>query len=216
MDDSRIHSPNEVDTTSTRLLRAAAKQDGQAWRQVVTIYGPVVRYWIRGKGLSGSDLADVFQEVFLAASRTLARFEREDGKAKFRAWLKTITLSKVNDHFRRQGKQPVGVGGSTAMMRIGELEALEKEAGQEDEGDEVLAYSEDTFVVQRALQTVKHEFREKTWLAFHRTAIDGRTSQEVAKELSMTALAVRKAKSRVIQRLKEALNAYDGGAKSDK
>lgn len=205
MDESRYVPPNAVDTTSTRLLRRVGENDRDAWRQMVSVYGPVVRYWIRHAGLAGSDLADVFQEVFIAVSRNIANFEREDGKAKFRAWLKTVTMSRVNDHFRRQGKQPVAYGGSTAMMRLGEVEGDAGSADDEADGDAALEQSEDAFLAQRSLQMVKGEFRKRTWLCFYRTAVDGRTSQEVAEELGISALAVRKAKSRVMQRLKEAL-----------
>ncbi|MBC7822040.1 MAG: sigma-70 family RNA polymerase sigma factor [Planctomycetaceae bacterium] len=197
--------PNQVDSTSTQLLARLGQQDAEAWRQFVLVYGPVVRYWIRRAGLSHTDLADVFQDVFLAVSRNIAAFHRETGVAKFRAWLKTITLNKVYDHFRRQGKQPAeAFGGSTALLRLNEVEAAAPpDAG--DDHDEALAHSEDTFLAQRTLHIVKKEFTEQSWTAFYRTAIDGLTSQEVAAELGITPLAVRKAKSRVLQRLKEAL-----------
>lgn len=206
MDDSHYLPPHQVDSTSTRLIRRVGERDGDAWRQLVAVYGPVVRYWIRRAGLAGSDLADVFQEVFIAVSRSIGNFEREDGGAKFRAWLKTVTVSKVNDYFRHQGKHPVAYGGSTAMMRFVEVEA-ESTFGGDD--DAALDQSEDAFLTQRILQLVKGEFRDKTWLSFYRTSVDGRTSQEVAEELGISALAVRKNKSRVMQRLKEALGNTD-------
>ena len=204
MNQSNYLPPNQVDSTSSRLLERLGKKDPAAWRQLAQVYGPVVRYWIRRAGVSGADLADVFQEVFLAVSRNMAGFERETGVAKFRAWLKTITLSKVQDHFRRQGKHPQASGGSTAQLRLGEIEAAQPLAGDED-GDESLAHSEDAFLAQRTLQIVKKEFSEQSWKAFYLTAIDGLTSQEAAAELGITPFAVRKAKSRVLQRLKESL-----------
>ncbi len=206
MDESHYLPPNELDSTSSRLLARLREQDPDAWRQMVRLYAPVVRYWIRRAGLNTTDLADVFQEVFLAVTRNMAAFERETGKAKFRAWLKSITLSKVHDHFRQKGRQPLANGGSTAMLRLGEIEARASVANNEDAGDS-LAHSEDTFLVHRTLQIVKREFQENTWQAFYRTAVDGVTSQEAAAELGITALAVRKAKSRVMQRLREALSA---------
>lgn len=205
MDSSDYLPPNQVDSTSSRMLSRLREKDGDAWRHFVQVYGPVVRYWIRRAGLNHDDLADVFQEVFLAVSRNIAGFQREPGVAKFRAWLKTITRSKVQNHFRRQGKQPAAFGGSTALQQLHNVAAAAPpDTG--DEHDEALAHSEDAFIAQRTLQIVKKEFREQTWTAFYRTAIDGLTSQQVAAELGITALAVRKAKSRVLQRLKEALS----------
>ena len=204
MNESHYLPPNLADTTSTRLLRGAAAGDAAAWRKLVDAYGPVVRYWGRRAGLNKADLADVFQETFLAVSKSLPKFERQDGQAKFRAWLKTVTLSKVSNHYERKGKQPAAFGGTTAMAQMGDVAAAfdVEESGEEDAA---LAHSEATFLVQRTLQVIRQEFRENTWQAFYRTAIEGRTSSQAAEELGMTALAVRKAKSRVMQRLKDAL-----------
>ena len=67
--------------------------------------------------------------------------------------------------------------------------------------------------IKRTLAMVKGEFREKTWQAFYRTAVDGQTSQQVADELGMKAAAVRRAKSRVLTRLRDALSGLDRGGK---
>ena len=211
--ESRVLPPNSVDATSTRLLRQAANGDQAAWRKLVELYGPIVRYWCRRAGLNRTDIADVFSETFVSVVRNLPKFERQEGQAKFRAWLKTITMSKVANHFRRQGKQPLATGGSTAMMQIAEIEAApptdfdqSADASAATDGDASMRHSEETFIAQRTLQIVRKEFREKTWQAFYRTAIEDCTSQQAADELGMTALAVRKAKSRVMQRLKDALS----------
>ena len=65
-----------------------------------------------------------------------------------------------------------------------------------------LAPDEETLVLRQALAMVEPEFEPKTWQAALRTIIDGRTATEVAEELGMTPAAIRKAKSRVLQRLR--------------
>lgn len=205
--------PQQLESTSTHLLRRAARQDGAAWRRLVDLYGPVVRYWIRRAGLADRDLPDVFQEVFLAIARNLGSFEREEGTAKFRAWLKTVTLSKVHDQFRRQGNQPPAEGGTTAMQRLGELPVDSDEL--DTNSDRALAVPEDVLLAQRALEIVRKEFQESTWQAFCLTTFDGLSSPEAAAQLSMTPLAVRKAKSRVLQRLKAALANSGPGSMSE-
>ena len=206
MGSSHFHPPNQLATTSAILLERVSQKDPEAWQRLVSLYAPVVRYWIRRGGLSGDELRDVFQETFVAVSRNMGRFQRESGVARFRGWLKTITASKVNDHYRRRAKHPVGPGGTDAFQQLGRLRDTAHQPG--DEEDAALAPSDETFLVQRTLGIVRKEFRERTWKSFQRTAMDGLNAKEVAEELGMTPLAVRKAKSRVMQRLKEALASH--------
>jgi RNA polymerase sigma-70 factor (ECF subfamily) len=60
-------------------------------------------------------------------------------------------------------------------------------------------------LITHVLDLIRPEFAERTWQAFWRTAIEGGSAPEVAAELSMSAGAVRVAKSRVLQRLREEL-----------
>jgi RNA polymerase sigma-70 factor (ECF subfamily) len=52
---------------------------------------------------------------------------------------------------------------------------------------------------------VRGEFEERTWQAFWHTAVEGRRPKDVAADLGMSPGAVRVAKCRVLQRLREAL-----------
>jgi RNA polymerase sigma-70 factor (ECF subfamily) len=57
----------------------------------------------------------------------------------------------------------------------------------------------------RALGLIQAEFEARSWQAFWRVVVDGRTPQEVAEELSMSPVAVRIAKCRILQRLRQEL-----------
>ena len=72
-------------------------------------------------GLRDDDAADVFQEVFQAVAAHLAGFRRDRAGDTFRGWLRTITRNKVNDHFRRRQREPGGVGGSEARVRLAQV-----------------------------------------------------------------------------------------------
>jgi RNA polymerase sigma-70 factor (ECF subfamily) len=56
---------------------------------------------------------------------------------------------------------------------------------------------------RRALSVLQSEFETRTWQAFWRAAVDGQSPAEIAADLNMTPAAVRKAKSRVLRRLRE-------------
>jgi RNA polymerase sigma-70 factor (ECF subfamily) len=56
-----------------------------------------------------------------------------------------------------------------------------------------------------ALGLIRPEFTDRTWQAFWRTAVDDQPAPDVGQELGMSAGAVRVAKCRVLQRLREEL-----------
>ncbi len=94
--------------------------------------------------------------------------------------------------------------GKNLFIRMGEVprEAeTDPDEGDDDDG-EVAARDE---LVHRALEQIRAQFQAKTWKAFWRTSVDGLSAVEVADELGMSPGAVRVAKSRVLQRLRDEL-----------
>jgi RNA polymerase sigma-70 factor (ECF subfamily) len=184
--------------TSRSLLERLKADDPAAWDRLVGLYAPLVLHWCRRAGLREQDAADIFQEVFQAVAAHIGGFRRDRPGDTFRGWLHRITQNKVRDHFRRRGREPQGVGGTDALSRLAEVPA--PEAPEQDTADEHRAERE---LFRRALQLIRSEFAERTWQAFWRTAVEGRATQDVAAELAMTPGAVRVARCRVLQRLRE-------------
>lgn len=200
--ESRFLPPQELHSTKSCFLRDLQEENPVAWQELMYLYGPVVRFWIQRGGITSSaDAADVLQEVFLAVSKYVARFSRGEGRAKFRSWLKSVTASKVADHFRARGQAAQPLGGSVGGAMLAGL--TDKETPADD--DAPLTQSEETALVHRAMSMIQEEFQPTTWTAFRRTAVDGVTATDVAEELGMKAAAVRKNKSRVLRRLREVL-----------
>jgi RNA polymerase sigma-70 factor (ECF subfamily) len=186
--------------TSRSLLELARENDAAAWERLVSLYAPLVFHWCRRWDLQEQDTADIFQEVFQAVAMHLAGFRKTQPGDTFRGWLRTITRNKIHDFFRRRGRQPRCVGGPDAQQRLAQLPAPQE--SEEDSGSEEV---EDRRLFLRALNLIRGEFEERTWQAFWRTTVDGQTSRQAAAELAMTSGAVRVAKSRVLQRLREEL-----------
>jgi RNA polymerase sigma-70 factor (ECF subfamily) len=184
--------------TSRSLLDRARADDPTAWERLVALYAPLVLAWARRGGLRDQDAADVCQEVFGAVAAHLGRFRKERPGDTFRGWLRRITRSKVADHFRRQGRD-AAAGGSEAQRRLAQLP---EPPPHDDEADGGAA---EAGLVGRALELVRSCFEDRTWQAFVRTAVEGRSPKEVAGELGMSPGAVRVAKSRVLHRLREEL-----------
>jgi RNA polymerase sigma-70 factor (ECF subfamily) len=181
--------------TSLSLLERARGNDPDAWKRLIHLYGPLVRYWCGRAGLTGPDAEDVAQEVFAAAAVNLPRFRRDRPGDSFRAWLRAITRNGVLLWLRRNRGQPRGEGGSDALHR---LQGVPDPLAPDDE--EALQVSA---LYRRAVEQVRCEFEERTWRAFWRTVIEGRTAADLAAELGVTPAAVRQARSRVLRRLKQ-------------
>ena len=192
--------------TSRSLLVRVRASDGEAWNRLVALYAPLVHAWCRRSGLQEADISDVFQEVFRAVASHIESFRRDRPGDSFRAWLRTITRNKVIDHFRGMGREPRADGGTVALRRLQEV----PDPSEPDLDLESLILHEDDpddqqQVLHTALEQIRQQVRENTWLAFWRTVIDERPAPEIAEELSMSPGAVRVAKCRVLQRLRDEL-----------
>jgi RNA polymerase sigma-70 factor (ECF subfamily) len=185
--------------TSPSLLGRALAQEPAAWERLVALYAPLVWHWCRSCGLQQQDQADVFQEVFQAVAGHLNQFQRS-AQGTFRGWLRTITRNKVYDLYRRRQHEPVGAGGSDTQRWLNQVPGptLFSEDSQAEQAAE-------QSLMHRALELIRPEFAERTWQAFWRTAVDEQAAGDVADDLGMSPGAVRVAKCRVLQRLREAL-----------
>lgn len=188
-------------TISSSLLFGVRSFRADAWRRLVHIYGPLVFYWCQKAGLDRQDSEDLGQEVFRAVAARIDGFERNKPGDTFGGWLRTITRHKVADHWRRKSRQPNTIDSPELLQSLGEnpdQDTAPVADRTDDERNHVRG-----IVYQRALELIRSEFRESSWKAFWGTAVDGRQTADVGKDLNMTPMAVRKAKSRVLRRLRE-------------
>jgi RNA polymerase sigma-70 factor (ECF subfamily) len=187
----------ESAATSLTLLQRLRANEPDAWRVMVHLYTPLVHRWCSRLGVHGADADDVSQDVFRAAALHLGQFHREKAGDTFRGWLKAITRNACLMHFRRTARQPQASGGTDALVLLGELA---DPAGAADDANDV---DEVGLLNRRALELVRDEFESRTWEMFWATVIDNRAPVDMAAEMGVTPAAVRKAKSRVLRRLKE-------------
>jgi RNA polymerase sigma-70 factor (ECF subfamily) len=182
-------------STSVSLLDRARRQEQLAWGRLVELYSPLVYRWCRQWGLSGSDAADVGQDVLQSVWQALPAFEHSGRTGAFRRWLKTIAHNKTRDHWRRQAAEPAMHGGELPVDIAGPTtDGLVEDRAAED--------SERNWLYRRAVELLQTDFAESTWKAFWLVVIDGRPAHDVADELGVSLNAVYIAKSRVLSRLR--------------
>jgi RNA polymerase sigma-70 factor (ECF subfamily) len=185
-------------TRVTLLARIRDGQDGDAWREFVQIYGPVVYRFARNRGLQDADAADLMQDVLRSVARNAARMEYDPSRGTFRGWLYTVTRNKIYNFLNGQRHRPRGSGDADAHERLDATPARDSDGPDADWEREYQRQLTD-----RAMDRVKHEFQRNTWDAFWQTAVDGKAAAEVGIGLKMTPGAVYVAKSRVLARLRE-------------
>lgn len=178
------------------LSRLQACSDQESWRQWLEVYEPLIRNWLRQFAERGADHEDVVQEVLAVVVRKLPEFQRREQVGSFRSWLRTITRNCLRVQWRGRHGNPLAVGGTDFLDRLNQLE--DPDSGLSRRWDE----EHDQHVVQHLLTWVRPHFEPSTWEAFRRTAIEGKSPDEVAAELGMTVNAVFIAKSRVLSRLR--------------
>jgi RNA polymerase sigma-70 factor (ECF subfamily) len=183
-----------VPDTSWTLLRSVQDGSREAWARLVSLYAPVILRWCRRHGLQNADADNVVQDVFLTLSRHLSAFRSDRGSGRFRAFLSTITRTRLADHHRREARQPLTLDNEVLAL-------LEGKTLDEAELDPVFRDLE----LRRTLDVMRTEVAPTTWEAFWRTAVEGRSSEDVAASLGLSAGAVRLARLRILRRLRHLL-----------
>lgn len=187
-------------TRASLLLRLRDSQDHEAWLEFVSIYEPVAYRLLRRRGLQDADAREVMQELFIAVSRSIDRWDPSRERGSFRGWLARVTRNLVINWLKRRKRRVLAIGGSDLQEMFDRLPAaVEPETA---EFDRELRRA----LFHKAAEKVRREVQPATWQAFWETAVLGTSPGEAANKLGMQAGAVRVAKCRVQVRLRAAVN----------
>lgn len=196
-----------VDTPDTReslLIRVRDPNDRDAWDQFVSVYRPVVYRLARLRGLQDADAQDLTQQVLLSVNQSIGSWEPRTG-VKFRAWLSTIAKNAVINALTRRPKD-LAKGGLTSSN-------LDLAGSEDSEQAYELEYQRQLY--RRAAESVRHRSDETTWLAFSLTMIDGLSIKTAAKRLGVHTGSIYAARSRIIRRLRDAVQQLESDNLAD-
>lgn len=191
------------DSPLTRASLLVQIRDGanhEAWREFLKLYGPVVYGFARKRGLQDADAADLMQDVMRSVSSAIGRLDYDRNQGTFRGWLFTITRNKVFNFLSARRIRPQGAGDS-ATNRL-----LDSHPNAGD-GSETWEMEYQRRIAALAMDRIKSEFQESTWKAFWLTAVEGIAAPDAARRVGLSSGAVYVAKSRVLARLKEEVDA---------
>src|SRR5947209_11041798 len=188
------------DTVSTRpslLLRVRDSGDCEAWSQFVELYGPLVYHFARKRRLQDADAADLTQTVLQAVAGGVRRLDYDPARGSFRGWLFQVVRRQLRKFLDRERRAPQGCGGPDAGKLLDNQPCRDEEALWDQE------YERRLFLW--AAEQVRDRFEEASWQAFWRTAVEGDGPRETALALGMSIGAVYTAKSRILDRIRKAI-----------
>lgn len=187
-------------TRASLLVQIRDGANHAAWQEFVHLYGPVVYGFARQRGLQDADAADIVQDVFRSVSGSIGRLDYDRHQGTFRGWLFTITRNKVFNFLSARRIRPQG-SGDTNTNRL-----LDSQPESSD-GSDVWELEYQRRLAAVAMDRIQKEFQASTWQAFWLTAVEGVGASDVARQLRMSPGAIYVAKSRVLARLKEEVDA---------
>lgn len=187
-----------MDETSLSLLtRLRRSPESETWNRLVDLYAPLLRSWLRKYDVQDADADDLVQEVLLAVSKDLGKFEHSGQPGAFRGWLKAILVNRLRNFWRARDRRPQATRDTDIDERLAQLDDPTSEMSQ------VWNRQHDQYVLRQLLALAEPHFAADTWRAFCRVALDGARADVVAKELGVSLNAVFIAKSRVLSRLRQ-------------
>lgn len=186
-------------TRPSLLFRLRDWQDHEAWVEFVSLYEPVVYRLLQRHGLQDADAREVMQDLLLAVSRSIDRWDPAKQRGSFRGWLRQVTRNLVINWLKQRERRAVATGGSDLQAMLDNLPA---DAGPETvEFDQALRRA----LFQRAAEKVRGGVQPATWQAFWETGVVGTSPESAARKLGMSVGAIRVAKCRVLARLRAAV-----------
>jgi RNA polymerase sigma-70 factor (ECF subfamily) len=179
-------------TSLSLLRRLQSVQDVAAWERFVDLYTPMVFRWARRAGFPQAEASDLVQDVLLQLVRSLPGAGFDPTRGRFRSWLKTVVLNRARDLWAKRRPDPVA-------PEVLALEPVDPPDFWDAEYDRLL--------LERAFAVMRAEFEEATWRACWEHLTSDRTAREIGAELGLSEAAVYTAKSRVLKRLRQELQA---------
>lgn len=178
-------------TSPSLLLRIRDPDNQAAWEEFLSVYTVIVRDYCYQRRLQTADVDDVIQDVMMAVSTAIKRFEYNPAKGRFRAWLGTIAANCIKARMSRTTDKTVPTVLAYDVNLNGQC--------SDPDTDWVSVFSEQIF--RTACNRIRKEFADKTWECFDASWIKNEEAVEIAHRLDIPVHSVYVNKSRVLKRL---------------
>jgi len=157
----------------------------------VELYGPLVYRFCRRRGLQDADAAEVMQEVMLQVNRSMAEFEYQPDRGRFRHWLGAVIRSKLSRFWRRNRQ------GTHQRIIADDCCAVVRDTQWNEEFNR--------HVLELALRRIRRQFTASTWRAFELVWLEDIPARDAAELLGEPLDRIYVSKSRVLKQLQSAV-----------
>ena len=186
-----------MDTTHISFIQSLQLGGEQAWQQMNRVYRPLTISWLQRYELQASDAEDVAQEVLTVVARKIGDFEHCGHIGAFRNWLKKITVFAARDYLKKKKRRPELSGDSVFQKMLDQLQDPSSEISRQFD------LEHDRYVFQALLDNVAQQFSETALAAFRLHALEGVDVEETAARLGISRRSVYRAKSHVLNSLRQ-------------
>lgn len=181
-------------TKATLIQRLKEKYDHESWKQFDFKYKSFIYRIIRGLNVQHHDAKDIGQDVVIKAWKKLPEFDYNTRKGRFRNWLAKITSNTVKDFFRKQKANYNNIVCTATQIASCNFTQTDVEKIEEKEWKE--------FILEQARKKLARNLSQKSQ-KFLELLQEGKSVENISKELKMTPNSIYVQKKRVLEKLKK-------------
>lgn len=179
------------------LARLRNRSDAEAWAEFHKLYAPLLYRYARGRGLSRADAEEVRDQCLEVVTRKIGDFEYDKRKGSFKNWLYRMAYRKCIDLMRRGREKPAG------SWAGGDL------PGSDPTADEIWERHWQQEHLKYCVEQVRESVSEMNHQVFCMLLFEACSVEDVCGRLGLNANQVYKAKSRVLQRVRQLMAQFD-------
>lgn len=184
-------SSNPDNTRYTLLHRALDTGDEEAWEQLVAHYRRFIYYILNELNVNASDLDEVCQQVLVALTKDLPKFDRDKGR--FRSWLSAVIRNTAGSHFRTQCRHRSKLASLRTEL---ECDCFTSASGL----DHRIEREWTAYIATQAMERVKACFKGNAIDVFEQS-LNGLSASDIAGRTGLTVASVYTLKKRVKKQL---------------